>query len=121
MSIGLIESRDGGGMPAAVESGAVLQGVLVRVKPGKLGSYLEQIEALKKVQKRVGSTGTTRVWQATLFGEGTGTVAVGLTHPSLAAFAENSRKLQADTEWQKLIAGLDSVRTIVSSSLFVAP
>jgi len=121
VSQGLIESRDGGGMPAGVESGAVLQGILVRVKPGKLDAYLQKIEALKAIQKRVGSTGTTRVWQATLAGQTAGMVAVGLIHPSLAAFADNTGKLQADAEWQKIIGGLDGIRTIASSSLFVAP
>ena len=43
---------------------------------------------------------------------------VGIEYPSLAAFAENSTKVQADPEWQKLIAGLDDVRTVVSRSLY---
>jgi hypothetical protein len=121
VSSGLIVSRDGGGMPPKAESGAVLQGVLVDVKPGQLDAYVQRIGALKGVLKRVGSSATIRVWQATLAGPNTGTVAVGLVHPSLAAYAENSGKLQGDAEGQKLLEGLDAIRTVVSSSLFVAP
>ncbi|MCP5060237.1 MAG: hypothetical protein GY937_26350 [bacterium] len=121
VSNGLIVSQDGGGLPAAAESGAVLQGVLVRVKPGQLATYLERVAALKQVQKRVGSSGSMRVWQATLAGEATGTVAVGIVHPNLVAYAENTAKLQADAEGQKLLAGLDAIRTVVSTSLFVSP
>lgn len=121
VSNSLIVSRDGGGLPAAVESGAVLQGVLVRVKPGQLDTYLERVASLKQVQKRIGASGNMRVWQAMFAGEATGTVAVGIVHPSLVAFAENTAKLQADAEGQKLLAGLDQVRTVLSASLFVSP
>jgi len=91
------------------------------VEPGQLDTYVQRIGALKGVLKRVGSSATIRVWQATLAGPNTGTVAVGLVHPSLAAYAENSGKLQGDAEGQKLLEGLDAIRTVVSSSLFVAP
>jgi hypothetical protein len=121
VSQGLIVSRDGGAQPEPAATGSVLQGVLVRVNPGKLDAYLQQIEALKKVQQRLGTSGTTRVWQSTLGGEATGTVAVAIVHPSLAAFAENTTKLQADAEWQRIVGGLDSIRTVVSQSLFTAP
>jgi hypothetical protein len=108
-------------MPPKAESGAVLQGVLVRVNPGQLDTYVKRIRSLQGVLERVGASATIRVWQATLAGQNTGTVAVGLVHPSLAAYAENSGKLQDDAEGQKLLNGLDSIRTIVSSSLFIAP
>lgn len=120
-SQGLIVSRDGGGQPEPSASGAVLQGVLVRVNPGKLDAYVQQIEALKKVQQRLGTSGTTRVWQSTLGGEATGTVVVASVYPSLAAFAESMAQLESDAEWQKIIGGLGSIRTIVSQSLFTAP
>ena len=121
VSSGLIASRDGGGVPPAAESGSVLQGALVRVNPGQLDAYLKRIESLKGILARLGSSSTIRVWQATLAGEATGTVAVGITHPSLAAYAENTTRLQADAEAGKLLQGLDEIRTLVSSSLFVSP
>lgn len=121
ISQSLLVSSDGGGMPPAAASGAVLQGVLVRVKPGQLDTYLQRIEALKAAQERVGSSGTLRVWQASLAGEMAGTIAVGITHPSLAAYAENTTKLQGDAEAQKLLEGLDAIRTVVSRSLYTSP
>jgi len=121
VSQGLIVSRDGGGLPAAAASGSVLQGVLVRVKPGQLDAYVQRIAELKGVLERVGASSNIRVWQATLAGQTTGTVAVGIIHPSLAAYAENTAKLQNDDEAAKLLAGLDAIRTVVSSSLFTSP
>ena len=120
VSNGLLVSRDGGGAPEPPGDGAVLQGVIVRVKPGKLDDYLAQVEALRKVRERVGSSGNMRVFQATVAGEGTGNVAVGITYPSLAAWAVDSGKLRADAEGQKIFAGLDEIRTVLSSSLFAS-
>ena len=51
-------------------------------------------------------------------GTNTGTVIVGVLFPSMAVFAEASTKLAADSEWQKLISGLDDIRKIVSNSLY---
>ena len=121
VSNGMLVSRDGGGVPEPPGDGAVLQGVIVRVKPGKLDDYLAQLESLRRVQERIGSSGNMRVFQATVAGQGTGNVAVGITYPSLAAWARDSGKLQADAEGQKIFAGLDEVRTLVSSSLFASP
>ena len=120
VSQSLLESRDGGGVPAEVDEGAVLQGVIVRVHPGKLDEYLAAIEKLKAIQGRVGMSGTTRVWQSTLAGPATGNVAVAIVHANLAAYAADSGMLAGDAEAQKLIAGLDDIRTVVSRSLYTA-
>ena len=58
-----------------------------------------------------------RVWQATAAGEATGTVVVGLIYKDLATYAADSTKIQGDAEWQKLVAGLDKMRTVVSVGL----
>lgn len=105
------------GEAAEVTADSVLQTVSVRVKPGKLDTYVARVNALRKVSDRLGVTSTTRIWRATLAGDATGTVVVGLIHPSLAAYADNTTKMQGDAEWQKLIAGLDDIRTIVSTGL----
>ena len=118
VSSSLLASLDGGGVPAAPAEDAVLQGVIVRVNPGRLDDYLGKIDALQKIQDRLGSSGTMRVWRATLAGNNTGNVAVGIVHPSLAAYAENTAKLNADEEAGKLLEGLDDMRTLISSSLF---
>ena len=102
----------------AIASDAVLQVVAVQVEPGELDTYLGKIKQLNEITKRLGTQGTTRVWRATLAGDATGTVVVGLEFPSLAAFAEASKKLQADAEWQKLIDSLAGIRTLVSQSLY---
>jgi hypothetical protein len=58
-----------------------------------------------------------RVWQATAAGDATGTVVVGVIYKDLATFAASTTKLQADAEWQKLVAGLDDMRSVVSTGL----
>lgn len=121
VSNSLLVSRDGAGPPEPPASGAVLQGVIVRVEPGRLDDYLAQVESLRKTQERLGSSGQMRVWEATLAGEGSGNLAVGIVYPSLAAYAKDSGRLQADAEGQKIFEGLDKIRTVVSSSLFVSP
>ena len=109
--------RSVSGEDAAVTANSVLQTVTVRVKPGQLDDYVERVDALQKVSDRLGVTSSMRIWQATLAGDATGTVVVGLIHPSLAAYADNTTKMQGDAEWQKRIAGLDDIRSIVSTGL----
>jgi hypothetical protein len=95
----------------------ILAVTAVRVNPGQLDTYVARVSKLQGVIERVGGSGTVRMWQATSAGEATGTVFVAVQHPSLAAYAESTAKTQADAEFQKLIAGLDDIRTLVSSSL----
>ncbi len=103
---------------AAADQDSVLQIVAVRVNPGKLDNYLERIEKLQAISDRLQAGGTLRVWRATLAGDNAGTIVVGIEYSSLAAFAENSSKVEADAEWQKAISRLDSIRTIVGRSLY---
>ncbi|MBW2372387.1 MAG: hypothetical protein JRF70_07610, partial [Deltaproteobacteria bacterium] len=102
----------------AAAQNAVLQAVAVQVQPGQLDTYLERIKSLQGVMQRVGSAGTLRAWRATLAGPASGTVFVAIAYPSLSAFAESTSKVQGDAEWRKLIAVLDAIRTIQSSSLY---
>jgi hypothetical protein len=98
--------------------GGTLQAVLVRVKPGKLDAYLGEVKKLNAIQKRLGVETVVRAWQASIAGENTGTVIVGLEYASLAAFADASTKTQNDGEWTSLIGGLDGLRTLLSSGLY---
>jgi 20S proteasome alpha/beta subunit len=100
-----------------IPTGSVLQSISVQVKPGRLDDYVAKIEQLRKISERVGNSSNMRVWQATAAGEATGTVVIGLIHKDLAAYAADSAKTQADSEWQALVGGLDEMRTIVSSGL----
>ena len=90
----------------------------VRVNPGKLGQYLGKIKQLSAMMERMGVPATMRVWQATLAGDGTGTVLISTEYANLAAFAEASTKIRGDKEWQNVVAGLSDIRTIVSNSLY---
>lgn len=120
VSTGLLVSADDGRPVSPPAAGSVLQGVIVRAKPGKTDAYLAKLAALRKVQKRIESSGEMRVWQVSLGGEAAGSIAVGIVYPSLAAYAADSVKLQADSEGSKIFARLDDIRTVVSSSLFTA-
>jgi hypothetical protein len=103
---------------AAADSDTVLQVTAVQVKAGQMDAYLARVKQLQAIIKRLGTSGTTRVWEATLSGDDTGTVVVGVEYPSLASYAESTAKVSADPEWQKLMAGLDDMRTVVSRSLY---
>ena len=106
------------GIPTSASAESVLQVVAVEVAPGKLDAYLAKVKQLQAVMTRLGSAGTLQVWQATLAGDNTGTVVVGIEHESLAAFADSTAKVSADPEWQSLVSGLDGIRTLLSSSLY---
>ena len=97
--------------------GSLLQTVTVKVEPGRLDNYVAEINKLQAVSGRVGSASKIRVWQATAAGPATGNVIVSSIHESLVSYANDTAKMQADPEWQKIIAGLDDMRTIVSSGL----
>ena len=120
VSTSLLASRDGGGEVSPPAAGSILQGVIVRVKPGQEAAYQAKLDALRKVQQRVGSSGEMRVWEVAVGGETAGSYAIGIIYPSLAAYAADSGKLQADKEGAELFASLDAVRTVVSVSLFTA-
>jgi hypothetical protein len=108
------------GMPTLVSAGqdTVLQVVAVEVEAGKLDKYVESVSKFNGIAKRLGLEASLRIWEATMAGTNTGTVIVGVLFPNLAAFAEASVKLDADSEWQKLISDLDDIRKIVSNSLY---
>jgi hypothetical protein len=99
------------------DAGSLLQTVTVKVEPGRLDDYVAEINKLQAVSGRVGSASKIRVWQATAAGPATGNVIVSSIHESLVSYANDTAKMQADPEWQKTIAGLDDMRTIVSSGL----
>ncbi len=96
----------------------VLQVVAVDVKSGKVDKYVATVSKLNTIVERLDLKSTLRIWRATAAGDNTGTVVVAIEHPNLAAWADSAAKLSADKEWQKLIRGLDDIRTILSNSLY---
>ncbi len=116
-SSSLYRQVSGPGSAGDIPTGSVLQTVSGREKPGRLDDYVAKVEALRKISDRLGTSNTMRVWQATAAGEATGTVVVGVIYKDLATYASDSTKVQSDAEWQKLVAGLDEIRTIVSTGL----
>ena len=61
------------------------------------------------------------MWQATLAGPNTGGTIVGIEYDNLAAFAEGTGKLQADSEWQKWVDNLQKkgISEVTSNSMLV--
>jgi hypothetical protein len=116
-SSSLYRQVSGPGSAGDIATGSVLQTVSVRVKPGRLDDYVAKVEALRKISERLGTSNTMRVWQATVAGEATGTVVVGVIYKDLTTYAADTTKVQGDDAWQKLVAGLDEMRTIVSIGL----
>ncbi len=103
---------------AAAHHEAVVQVVTVDIMPGKLGQYRQEVKKLVAVMKRLGSSGTVRMWSAAVAGPDTGNVLVGLEYPNSATWAADSAKLASDTEWQKIVSGLDELRTVASNSVW---
>jgi hypothetical protein len=100
------------------EARPVLQVIGVKVAAKDMDAYLERVGKLQGVAKRLSLPGP-RIWRSTLAGTDAGTVFVAMEHTSLAAFADDVAKLQADPEWQKLLKDLDKsgIRTVLSNSL----
>jgi hypothetical protein len=103
---------------ALAETDTVLLVTAVEVEPGQRDAYLAKVKQLQGIIKRLGVKSTTRVWEATIAGDGSGTVVVGIEYPSLAAYAEGTEKMGADAEWTALLAGMDPLRTVQSRSLY---
>ncbi len=87
---------------AIAEGPPVLQVIVVEVEPADREWYLERVKKVQGIVERLGLSGF-RVWRATLAGTSTGALAVVIENPNLAAFAANSTKLQADSEFQKWV------------------
>ncbi len=94
--------------------------LLIEVQPGQLDAFLQRNVQALAIQKRLGVP-TARIFQATLAGPNTNTIVIVIDHPSLAAFAANTAKLQADPGWQSWIEELNKagISRLVSNSLLV--
>jgi hypothetical protein len=97
---------------ASAPGSAVLLVTGVQVKPGKLDAYRERLANGQAIIERLGMKARMRVWQADVAGPATGSVAVGVEYPDLATYVSDQAKLSGDAEWQKLVSGLDEIRTL---------
>lgn len=97
---------------------AVLSGVAVRVNPGQMDAYLSRVKESQGLMDGLEAGGSVEVWQVTAGGPATGTTLVAIEYPNLMAYAASTAKTQADSEFRKLIGGLDKLRTLQSSSLY---
>ena len=104
--------------PSVASADKVLQAVAVQVKAGKIDDYVGRVSKANGIMARLGIDATMRMWEATLAGDASGTVVVGIEYASLSAYADGTTKMQGDSEWQKLLSGLDGIRTILSNSLY---
>ena len=118
--IGMVFVAVGFGLATAGYAQAVLQSVTVRVEPGEMDEYVKRVGALQGVLDRAGSGGRVALWNADFAGSNAGTTLVGVSFPSLAAYAESTTKTNADPEWQRIMSGLGDIRTVVSTSLLVS-
>ena len=71
---------------APLKAGGYATGIAVRVE-GDSSPYLTLLPKFEAAFKRVGAP-TARIWQATLAGEGTGTILITTAYPTLAAYEE---------------------------------
>ena len=91
---------------------------VVVVKTDNVAAYVQQIEKGKEIMKKAGAQAQIRIWHARFAGPEAGAVVVSLEHASMAAFAADMAKIEANSEFQAWLKGLDKVRTIISDSLY---
>ena len=99
-------------------SGTVLAITAVAVEPGKVAEYRKRVGRAQGISERLGLQSRPRMWHAVVAGENTGGVVVGVEYPSLTAYMKETGKLAGDAEWQKLLAGLGEIRTLVGRWLY---
>jgi hypothetical protein len=99
-------------------AGSVMVVTGVTVQPGKLEEYRTRVGGGQKIVERLGMKSRARMWQAEIAGPGTGSIAVATEYPDLATYVADQAKLTGDAEWQKLLSGLDGVRTMQGRWLY---
>jgi hypothetical protein len=91
---------------------------VVVVKTDDPAAYAQELEKGKQIMKSLGIQGQTRVWQARFAGPDAGMVVATIEYPNMAAFADAAAKINASSDYQTWIKGLDKIRKIVSDSLY---
>ncbi len=90
--------------------------VVVLDTNGQTDMLLSHAKKNEAIFKRLGIEARRRYLQATLAGESTGSVAVVIEYPNLAAMAAAQAKLQNDKEWQAYIDSITGAGLTVESN-----
>jgi hypothetical protein len=88
---------------AGTARGSVVQFVGVDTN-GETQALLDIVKRARAINARLSTGGTARVWQATLAGDQTNSIGIGIEFQNLEAFAQATTKQQGDADWQKLVA-----------------
>ncbi len=91
---------------------------VVIVETSDSAAYMKQIERVRAANKRLGNAETVRVWRARFAGQESGAIAVGIEYADWAAFTASDAKSAADPETQTILKELNSIRKIVSDSIY---
>ncbi len=83
---------------------------------GDLPKFQELFTRVVAIREKYGSTGTGRVWLATLAGPNTGDVVVVWTYPSMVSMAQTNAKVFPSPEWQQLLADFRAAGMRVTSN-----
>ncbi|MGA7993233.1 MAG: hypothetical protein WCC53_17535 [Thermoanaerobaculia bacterium] len=102
--------------PAAAADAVVLRAVTIETSD--VGTYVKEIDKARAMMKRLESPSVTRVFQARFAGPNAGVVVVAQEWPSMAAFAKDVAKVDADAEYQAWLKGLSKIRKVLSDSLY---
>jgi hypothetical protein len=103
---------------AAIGSGGALVVTAVGVMPGQLDEYRKRVGNLRGIVERLKITSSLRMWQATLAGAQTGSVVVAVEYKDLSSYVADQAKLESDPEWEKILSGLDAIRSFNGRSLY---
>ena len=102
---------------ASLKPGGYATGIAVRVD-GDPSAYLALLPKFAAAFKRLGVPAA-RFWQATLAGEGTGSILITTAYPSLAAWEEAQKKTEGDAEFQSLRRQAEATGRKLVSTLLV--
>ena len=72
-----------------------------RPRPGRYADFINVCNQARKIHQRLGAQ--VRIWQGQV-GTASGTVIYVIQHPDGAAYGQFIDKLNADGEWQQLVA-----------------
>ncbi len=102
---------------AEEDSNTVLQVVTIDTH-GNTAAYVASLKAVLDRLEELAPESNSRVWEATMSGDTTGTVYVVIEYPSMAAFAAATETVFVDEAWTKGVAALaETGRTVESQSL----